>query len=444
MNGEPRKLSLIVGLGATGLAAARHLHARGERVRAIDSRAAPPGLDALRAALPDAEVVTQSLEPRWLDGVARVVLSPGLSVSEPIAQEALRRGIALQSEIELFAHAAKAPVVAITGSNGKSTVTTLVAKMLETCGIDARAGGNLGPPALELLDDAAGAYVVEISSFQMETTKSLRPAAAAVLNVTADHLDRHGTVERYAALKESLLKSAARAVFNADDPLAAAMGKRHARATAFSIRQPLARGFSVTSVRGERHLARDGEPLLRTAELRLQGKHNEANALAALALAATLANDLAPALQALREFEGLPHRTRTVAVRAGVAYVDDSKGTNVAATLAALSGLRPPLVLIAGGQSKGQDLAPLAYAALGRVKAAVLIGTAAAELEALLAPLCVTRRAASMRDAVGAAAELARPGDTVLLSPACASQDMFRDYRERGELFASAALELPE
>jgi UDP-N-acetylmuramoylalanine--D-glutamate ligase len=262
--------------------------------------------------------------------------------------------------------------------------------------------------------------------------------------VQADHLDRHGTFERYAALKAKLLVAAERAVYNADDPVVAAMGLRHARATPFSIHAPLARGYSILAAHGgERWLARDGQPLMRAAEVAIRGAHNEANALAALALCEDLAPDLSQSLEVLRTFTGLPHRCQLVAVRAGVTFIDDSKGTNVGATLAALDGLPPPLVLIAGGLSKGQDLEPLAAGARGKLRAAVLIGAAAAELEIVLKPVCRIAHAKSMAEAVERAASLAQRGDTVLLSPACASQDMFRDYRERGDQFARAARELP-
>jgi UDP-N-acetylmuramoylalanine--D-glutamate ligase len=437
------KHTLIVGLGATGAAAARYLTARGERVR--DSRAAPPGLEELRVVLPRVDVSLETLDERWLDDASRLLLSPGLPYDLPLAVEARRRGIAVIGDIELFALAARAPVIAVTGSNGKSTVTTLASRMLESQRLRAPAGGNLGPPALDLLrvDADADAYVLEISSFQMETTDSLAPLAATVLNVSADHLDRHGTLERYAELKEKLLQAAEHAVVNVDDPLVAAMGARHSRVVPFSVERELALGYSIVVKGGERWLARDREPLVNSAELKLRGRHNEANALAALALTAELTTDLDAALGALRTFAGLPHRCQHVADRHGVAFVDDSKGTNVGATLAALQGLAGPFVLIAGGLSKGQDLAPLAAGARGKLRAAVLIGAAAAELERVLAPIAQIVQATSMEDAVTRAAKLARPGDIVLLSPACASQDMFRDYRERGELFAQAVQGLP-
>jgi UDP-N-acetylmuramoylalanine--D-glutamate ligase len=437
------KHSLIVGLGATGAAVARYLTERGERVRVIDSRVDPPGLSDLRAALPAVEISLETLDERWLADASRVLLSPGLPYDLPLAVEARRRGLAVIGDIELFALAVRAPVIAVTGSNGKSTVTTLASKLLESQGLRAPAGGNLGPPALDLLGVEADAYVLEISSFQMETTDSLAPLAAAVLNVSPDHLDRHGTLELYAGLKEKLLKAAEHAVVNADDPLVAAMGARHAHVVPFSVRTELAHGYSIVARDGERWLARDREPLLRAAELGIRGTHNEANALAALALTAELNVDLEAALDVLRAFTGLPHRCQRVAERHGVVFVDDSKGTNVGATLAALEGLAGPLVLIAGGLHKGQDLTPLAAGARGKLRAAVLIGAAAPELSRVLEPICPTVRATSMADAVARSAELAQRGDTVLLSPACASQDMFRDYRERGELFARAAQSLP-
>jgi UDP-N-acetylmuramoylalanine--D-glutamate ligase len=436
--------SLIVGLGATGMSVARFLSARGERLRVIDSRAAPPGLADLVEACPEAEVRLSTLDDRWLEGVSRVVLSPGLSADIPLVAEARRRGLEVLGDVELFARAANAPVLAVTGSNGKSTVATLAAEMLAAQGLVAPAGGNLGPPALDLLRDDADAYVLEVSSFQMETTESLRPLAAALLNVSADHLDRHRTLERYAELKAKLVAAADEAVYNADDPIAAAVGARHPRATPVSVERPLARGYSIVAHGGERWLAKDLERLMPRAELALRGAHNEANALAALALTETLTTDRGAALGVLRTFAGLPHRCQLVAERRGVAYIDDSKGTNVGATLAALKGFTGPLVLIAGGLGKGQDMTPLASGARGKLRAAVLIGEAAGEIAAVLAPLCPLARAASMDEAVRAAAGLAARGDTVLLSPACASQDMFKDYKQRGDSFARAARELPE
>jgi UDP-N-acetylmuramoylalanine--D-glutamate ligase len=436
--------TLIVGLGATGLAVARYLAARHESALVIDSRAAPPKLRELRESHPETPIVLESLDARWLEGIDRIVLSPGLAADIPLIAAARARGIPVLSEIELFARAAQAPVIAVTGSNGKSTVVTLTAEILAAQGFRAPCGGNLGPPALELLTEReADAYVLEISSFQMETTVSLRPLAAAVLNVSADHLDRHGSVERYAELKEAVLAHAATAVVNWDDPRVRAMAARHAKVVPFSVHEPLERGLSVVTRLGARWLAKDRQPLIPAAELALHGTLGEANSLAALGLCAALDGELGPALGVLRTFAGLPHRCRKVSEHRGVTYVDDSKGTNVGATVAALQGIAGPVVLIAGGIGKGASFVPLTELPSGRLRAAVLIGQAASELETTLSETCPTYRARTMADAVQRAASIALPGDTVLLSPACASQDMFADYRERGDVFARAVLELP-
>lgn len=439
---RPTERNLVVGLGATGVAAARYLHGIGADVLVIDSRAEPPGFQVLRSELPDLPAVLETLDARWLDGVDRVVLSPGLSLSLPLVRAALERGIPVVSDIEIFADAARAPVFAVTGSNGKSTVATMLAAILRAQGFAAPAGGNLGPPALTLLrEPPPDAYVLEISSFQMEATNGLRPRAAAVLNVSADHLDRHPSLERYAALKAKLIDAAEIAVFNWDDPIVRAMGLRHPRAVPFSVQEPLRRGYSIVGRGEDRRLARDREPLMRCAELRRAGPQFAADALAALALAEPLGGPMSAALEALRRFEGLPHRCQSVAESGGVRFIDDSKGTNVGATLAALESIDGSVVLIAGGVGKGADFAPLAAAGRGKLKAAVLIGESASELAAVLGGICPVDRAESMPAAVDAALLRAAPGDTVLLSPACASQDMFVDYRQRGDLFAAAVRE---
>ena len=436
--------ALVVGLGASGLAAARYLAAQGRAVVVIDSRAAPPELPALERDCPGVAVELETLDAKWLDGAGSVVLSPGLSVGLPLITEARRRGIEVVGELELFARAATAPVLAVTGSNGKSTVTSLVAHLLAAQGFRAPAGGNLGPAALTLLGQGAvDAYVLEVSSFQLETTRSLKPLAAALLNISPDHIDRHGSLEYYAALKASLLRAARHAVVNWDDRLVRELAPRQGATIPFSVAEPLAVGWSIVEQSGERWLARDRKPLLPSGALQLEGETGEANALAALALAECLGGDIARAIEALPAFAGLPHRLRHVQDVKGVRYVDDSKGTNVGAAIAAIRGAGAPVVLIAGGQSKGASFEPLAAAAAGRVRAAVLLGEAAAELEAALGGTVPTVRVGTMQAAVEAAAALAVPGDRVLLSPACASQDMFADYRARGEAFAAAVRGLP-
>lgn len=431
--------SLVLGLGATGLSVAHYLGERGLRFRIADSRESPPCLGLLEAQDPDADMVLGSLDVGLLEGVSRVFVSPGLAQDLPLIAAARRLGLPVINDIELFAHEARAPVIAVTGSNGKSTVTSLVAEMLGAQGFNAPAGGNLGPPALELLDVTdADAYVLEISSFQMELVDSLRPRAAAVLNVSADHLDRHGSLEAYAGLKEKLLAASECAVVNWDDPIVRAMGQRHHNTLAFSIRVELEHGYSMVVREDRRYLAKDGKLLMAADDIAMPGLHNLQNALAALALVELLGGEREPALEALRRFRGLPHRCEFIASRRGVDYVNDSKATNVAATVAALSGFDKPLVLIAGGESKGADFSPLVEQVGRHAKAAILIGKAAPELGETLESVCEIRKAGTLEDAVAQAAALAVEGDTVLLSPACSSLDMFDDYRERGHAFAEA------
>ncbi len=444
IDSQQRGNTLVVGLGETGLSAAKFLAQRNELAGVIDSRAAPPCLDVLRESFPDVPIVLESLDTTHLSGIERLVLSPGLSVDLPIVAAARERGIAIVSDIELFARAADAPVVAVTGSNGKSTVVTLAHRLLETMGLRAAAGGNLGPPALDLLAERPEVFVLEISSFQMETTESLHPKVAALLNVSADHLDRHGSFERYAELKRKLIDAAEMAVFNQDDDLVRAMGLEHPRGIPFSTVHAPARGYGIVEVNAERCLARDAEPFLPAARLRVRGRHNEGNVLAALALAEAVAGRHLVDLTALEEFTGLPHRCEWITERQGVTYINDSKGTNVGAAIAALEGLDGPFVLIAGGQSKGASFAPLALHARGKLAGAVLLGEAAADLEKALAGVCEIRRASNMGEAVTLATKLASPGATVLLSPACASFDQFSSYADRGDQFANAVRELAE
>ncbi len=436
------KRTLVVGLGVTGVATARYLAAQGVDVMVIDSRSTPPGLAELRKTHPEIPVILESQDPRWLEGVGQVVLSPGLKLDTPIAAQAREAGISLVGDIELFARAADAPVLAVTGSNGKSTVVTLLERMLSATGLDVAAGGNLGPPALQLLEEPAEAFVLEISSFQLETTASLQPEVAAVLNVSPDHLDRHGSLEEYAALKGSLLRSAKRAVFNWDDPLVREMGRNHSGAIPFSLGECPENGFGLVEHEGERWLAGYRQPLLAIAALRMPGAHNHANALAALALSSVLERELPLQLEVLREFSGLPHRCQWVGERNGVAFINDSKGTNVAASVAALDGLNGPFVLIAGGQSKGADFGPLAASATNKLVGAVLIGEAAEKLEAALSGCCPTRVAGDLPAAVESAWNMATAGSTVLLSPACASLDMFTDYSARGDAFIAAVQDI--
>lgn len=431
--------SVVVGLGRTGLSCARYLQSRGVSFAVTDSRAAPPETAALEKLAPGLDARFGGFDEALLDGASQIVASPGVSLKEPFLKSAAARGIPIVGDIELFVREAKAPIAAITGTNGKSTVTTLVGLMANAAGRRAVAGGNLGRPALDLLDDPVPElYVLELSSFQLETTHSLRAAAATVLNVTPDHMDRYDTVEEYAAAKERIFQSAAASIVNLDDAAVRAMRHDSPRVLRFSLSTDSGAEYHVQMQGDDVILMRGRERLVAMSELKIRGLHNAANALASLAMCEALGLPRPACLQALREFAGLPHRSQWVADINGIRFVDDSKGTNVGATLAAVAGMPGSLVLIAGGQGKGQDFAPLAQAFRGKVRHVVLIGQDAQQLAAALKGVATTQFAKDMNEAVQSAANAARPGETVLLSPACASLDMFRDYGHRGDVFAAA------
>jgi UDP-N-acetylmuramoylalanine--D-glutamate ligase len=441
--------SVVVGLGKTGASCVRYLAKRGDHVSATDTRIAPPGLAELGDLTAAVDLRLGGFDLSLLEGASRLLMSPGVSLNEPIAQAARDRGIDVLGDIELFARDAQAPVIGVTGTNGKSTVTTLVARMAAAAGRRVLAGGNLGEPALDLLEQPTpDLYVLELSSFQLETTSSLVLKAAVVLNVTADHLDRYASVAAYARAKGRIFSKASTVVLNADDPWVLAMRdqayrREAARTVMFSIEREDT-DFSLLREGSQVFLARRGEALLDVARMKISGLHNAANALAALALGEAAGLPMQKMLEALASFPGLAHRSSWVADVAGVRYVDDSKGTNVGATTAAVAGLPGPLVMICGGEGKGQDFTPLADAFRGKVREAVLIGKDAPAIADALRGVCSTRNAASMEQAVAEARRAAGPGDTVLLSPACASFDMFRDYGHRGDVFAAAVLKLQE
>ena len=434
--------TVVVGLGKTGLSVARHLRAQGVPFAVTDTRAEPPGLAQLRALAPETEVSTGGLDERLLQHANAIVVSPGIAPSGAFFERARAQGLPLIGDLELFARAARADVVGITGTNGKSTVTTLVGRMAQRAGRRTRVGGNLGEPALELLDPAAELYVLELSSYQLDTTSSLQLRAATVLNVTPDHLDRYGSLERYAESKARIFLHCTTAVLNADDPRVLAMSGLAPRELRFSLAAGSDAHYTLRRRDGQEWLARRDEWLLPLAELRLAGRHNAANALAALALGEALGLGREFMLAELREFDGLAHRMSFVAQVAGVSYINDSKGTNVGATQAAIAGLDGPLVLIAGGDGKGQDFRALAATLRGKVRHVLLIGRDARALGDALGDVCPIDYCDTLEAAVRAAAALARRGDTVLLSPACASLDMFRDYTHRGDVFAAAVREL--
>ncbi|MCU0833992.1 MAG: UDP-N-acetylmuramoyl-L-alanine--D-glutamate ligase [Chromatiaceae bacterium] len=436
--------TLIVGLGKTGLSCARYLRAQGVAVAVTDSRPNPPGLAALREQMPDVAVFVGGFAPEVFAAAERLILSPGVPLAEPLVVAAVARGVPVLGDIELFARAAKAPVVAITGSNGKSTVTTLLGRMAQLAGVRVAVGGNLGDPALDLLSDAVELYVLELSSFQLETTTSLRAKAATVLNLSADHMDRYPSLPAYAAAKARALAGAETAVVNRDDPLVCAMAAPETRVVGFTLGPPQRpEDYGLHERDGETWLARGSTPLVPAREVALSGRHNLANALAAIALGEAAGLPLDAVRGALRTFGGLPHRTELVAEIDGVRWYDDSKGTNPGATIAALEGLVDPrgsarAVLIAGGDGKGADFAPLAPTVEALARAVVLIGRDAPLLEQVLRGRVPLLPAKDMDAAVRLAAGAAREGDCVLLSPACASFDMFDNYEHRGRVFAAA------
>ncbi|MCU0767033.1 MAG: UDP-N-acetylmuramoyl-L-alanine--D-glutamate ligase [Gammaproteobacteria bacterium] len=438
---------LVVGLGKTGTSVARFLVGRGVAVAVTDTRLAPPGLDALRRDLPDVALFLGGFDRTAFAAAELVVVSPGVSVQEPLIREARARGVPVVGDIELFAQEAAAPVAAITGSNGKSTTTTLLGEMARIAGRRVAVGGNLGEPALDLLDAAVELYVLELSSFQLETVESLAPAVATVLNISADHMDRYPDLDAYAAAKARIFAHAGVAVVNRDDPRVTAMpGGRWRRG--FTLGEPQPGDFGIAARDGAPWICRGTEALMPVREIVIPGRHNLANALAALAMGDALGLPFPAMREALRCFRGLAHRTALVGEVRGVRFYDDSKGTNVGSTVAALEGFDDGgdgrTVLIAGGDGKGQDFAPLGAVIARRARCVVLIGRDAPLIESVLDPATVRVHARDMADAVRLALEAARPGDRVLLSPACASFDMFRNYEHRGDVFADAVRRLPE
>ncbi len=442
-----QKRILVVGLGATGLSCARFLSSRGAEIAITDSRPAPPGLETLRNELPDIAVFVGGFDAEAFMRADCLVVSPGVSLREPLIVEARARGVEIFGDVEIFAHFATAPVIAITGSNGKSTVTSLVAEMARASGVKTAMGGNIGTPVLDLLAEQPDLYVLELSSFQLETTSSLEPAAAAILNISEDHMDRYSSLSDYTAAKVRIYHGEGALVVNRDDAQVRATLAlvQHGRPVMrFGLEQPGAGDFGLCQQDGESWLCQGEECLLPESELKIKGRHNTANALAALALGQLAGLNRAAMLSVLQRYPGLPHRCQWVRERQGVVWYNDSKATNVGATLAAIQGIpAQKLVLIAGGQGKGQDFMPLRDAVIQHCRAVVLLGEDAAHLQQDLADTVPLLSVSSMSEAVTEAAKLAQENDAVLLSPACASFDMFSSYIERGERFIQAVEALP-
>ncbi len=440
--------TVVMGMGKTGLACANFLVKHGYSVRVMDNRPTPPGLATLKQTLPDIPYITGRFDAAQLAQAAEIIISPGLSRQAPALAQAVAAGVPIISEIELFARYVNAPVVAITGSNGKSTVTTLLGEMAKQAGWRVQVGGNLGTPALELLGTPApDLYILELSSFQLESTKSLNPKAAVVLNISEDHMDRYANLAEYVAAKQRIYQGDGIVVINADDPYVVAMLPPQRQHLSFSLHNHQG-DFRVCQHHDELYFARANHnsltPLLSTKALKLPGAIMRANALAALALGEAVGLHKSAMLDAIPTFRGLPHRCAWVANKQAIDFFNDSKGTNVGATNAAIAGLEKPghIILIAGGEGKGADFTPLADVVAQHCRACLLIGRDAPLIADVLTEVVPVHHAKTLEDAVAQAAALANPGDAVLLSPACASFDMFNNYEHRGEVFETAVKQL--
>ena len=432
-----RKRDLVMGLGATGLSVARFLKREGRDACFVDSREEPPGLAELEKLWPDAEVRLANADlPSNID---RVIVSPGIADSEPLVTEARSSGLEIVSDIELFARNAQAPFVGITGSNGKSTVTTLLYHMCRADGRDVLAGGNLGEPALDLLElDDPDLYVLELSSFQLQRTTRLPVSIAVLLNITPDHLDWHSDEEEYRQAKYRIFREAEAAVINRADQAVTQQLRHIDRVISFGLDAPADGHYGIRREDDTVFLARGDKLLLAAGELAILGTHNQANALAALAAGELLGLETQAMLQVLCEFPGLPHRMQFVRRVSAVDYVNDSKATNVAAAIASIDSVQGMLVLIAGGESKGDDFGALSEPLENKLRAAVLIGRDAEKIDAALDTIVPTYFAQDMNDAVKQASAYAESDDTVLLAPACASFDQFDNYAARGDAFCHA------
>jgi len=421
---------LILGLGDTGLSAARWVERAGGTPRVADTRSHPP-----RRADFAGEFRGGAFSGELLHGIDLLCISPGLSLEEKIVRDAVGQGIPVVGDVELFAWENKAKVLAVTGTNGKSTVTALTGHLLRAAGVDCEVAGNISPPVLSAFlnrKEAPQVWVLELSSYQLETTWSLAPHAAAMLNLSEDHLDRYAGIDDYAAAKARVFQGDGVQVLNGDDPRSMAMALPGRRMVTF--------GRSGDFNFAGQRLFHGKQEIIGAKDLQIHGEHNVANALAACALAASTGVSLQQIASGLKSFKGLPHRLELVAQRRGVEWYDDSKGTNVGATVAALRGLGKKTVLILGGEGKGQDFSPLREPVKKYASLVLLIGRDAPLLEKALAGLN-TLRCASLEEAVRKASNI--QCEAVLLSPACASFDMFRDYRHRGEVFAAAVKALP-
>jgi UDP-N-acetylmuramoylalanine--D-glutamate ligase len=424
---------LVVGLGLTGFSTARYLMSLGYRCRVQDTRDIPPYFQALHKAYPSADIVKQPLNAELITWADVLVVSPGLSISQPEIVQAIDLGKSVIGDIELFAQATTdKPVIAITGSNGKSTVTTLLGEMTAADGKSVGVGGNLGIPALDLLQQPADYFVLELSSYQLETTQSLQPVAATVLNLSEDHLDRYDSYADYIQAKLHIYQNAKICISNQDDETT----RHNSNDILFGLTANGTAEFGLVENDSGIWLAHKGEPWVNVNLLKISGRHNWANCLAAMALASTLDISKQAIIDVLVEFKGIPHRSEWIAEIDGVEWVNDTKATNVGAALASIEGRDRPIILIAGGQSKNADMSVLYEAIKQQVKLVLLMGVDADRIEKSWLGAAPIERVANMENAVARASQKAASGDCVLLAPACASLDMYPKFEARGDDFA--------
>ncbi|MDR1057280.1 MAG: UDP-N-acetylmuramoyl-L-alanine--D-glutamate ligase [Coxiellaceae bacterium] len=428
-------LKIIVGLGKTGISCVRYLTKQKCNFAVVDSRSHPPALEELQKKSPSVPTYLGKIDENILSQAQELIISPGVPLSEPAIAACLKRGIEVIGDIELFARTANVPIIAITGSNGKSTVTSLVGEMIKAAGKRVGIGGNLGVPALDLLNQNVDFYVLELSSFQLETTVSLKAKAAVVLNISPDHMDRYQSFNDYLQIKQRIYTNCQVAIINRDDHLSHAHTNLSQPVISFGSSKPLADDFGID----HGYLMYGNEKIIPISKLKIKGLHNAINAVAALALGKAIDLPLQQILSVLYEFPGLPHRCQWVANINGVDWYNDSKGTNVGATTAAIEGLGKEIsgkiILIAGGLGKDADFSPLQDVIIKYVKTVVLIGKDAPLIQKTLMGTSKILLAPSMQEAVIICAKEASSKDVVLLSPACASYDMFNNFEHRGELF---------
>jgi len=433
--------AVIVGLGKTGLSCVRYLINQGLNIAITDSRNKPPELSTLKNEYASIPVYLGEISAEILLASDQIILSPGVSLDNEAVKQAIEYGIPVFGDIELFCQQAKAPIIAISGSNGKSTVTTLLAEMTSKAGIRTCVGGNLGTPALELLDDdIPDLYVLELSSFQLETTFSLSAHASVVLNVSPDHMDRYSNLNEYADAKRKIYSGKGLMIINQDDELVRAMADDSRQLIYFSLTVPDKNNLGIVTDKGEVWLCQGNNKIIKRSELGIKGEHNVANALAAMALASSVNVPNNVMTDTLKSFTGLEHRCQWVAKNNNVSWYNDSKATNVGACIASIKGLCDlgKIILIAGGDSKGADLSSLKPVIKQYVKKVLLLGVDANKLADVMGSEVAYEFVANMDEAVNLASDIADPGDLVLLAPACASLDMYENYQQRGDAFVSA------